>query len=249
MMSPTRTPPFAVGETLKDAIVILTGVGLPGQVGEVVARTFAQRGSHVILVDRKEDAVRERAAALTADGHVAHAFACDLTDRKQVEHLAAQVGEIAPDGLQAFVHLAGGYAEGGPVADLDPDTWHRLFAINLTTAFLTSRALISLLRKRRGALLFFGSAAALPGASVKNSSAYAAAKGGVITLMRAIAAEEQGNGVRANALAPQAIRTVENEQSMGKDHRYVERQTIADWAWWLCGEGAGPVTGQVIRLG
>ena len=80
-------------------------------------------------------------------------------------------------------------------------------------------------------------------------SAYAAAKGGVITLMRAVAGEERGNGVRANALAPQAIRTESNLSSMGEDQKYVEPETVAAWVLWLCSRTAGPVSGQVIRLG
>jgi NAD(P)-dependent dehydrogenase (short-subunit alcohol dehydrogenase family) len=187
--------------------------------------------------------------SITSAGGIAHPFACDLTDPEQVAALAEQVDQLAPEGLQALVHMAGGYAEGGPVANLAPEKWHQMFSINLTTAFVASRAMLPLLRKRRGSLVFFASAAALPGATVKNSSAYAAAKGGVIKLMRAIAAEEQGSGIRANALAPQAIRTSENERSMGDDHRYVERETVADWVWWLCSAESGPVSGQVIRLG
>ena len=98
-------------------------------------------------------------------------------------------------------------------------------------------------------MLYFASAASLPGAAVKNMAAYAAAKGGVITLMRAVAAEERANGVRSNALAPQAIRTDTNIASMGEDHQYVERETVAAWVLWLCSNAAGPVSGQVIRLG
>jgi NAD(P)-dependent dehydrogenase (short-subunit alcohol dehydrogenase family) len=67
--------------------------------------------------------------------------------------------------------------------------------------------------------------------------------------MRAVAAEEKGNGIRANALAPQAIRTGQNLASMGKEHQYVERETVAAWVLWLCSRAAGPVSGQVIRLG
>jgi NAD(P)-dependent dehydrogenase (short-subunit alcohol dehydrogenase family) len=80
-------------------------------------------------------------------------------------------------------------------------------------------------------------------------SAYAAAKGGVITLMRAVAAEEKAHGVRSNALAPQAIRTDQNLSSMGQDHQYVERETVAAWVLWLCSIASGPISGQVIRLG
>jgi NAD(P)-dependent dehydrogenase (short-subunit alcohol dehydrogenase family) len=80
-------------------------------------------------------------------------------------------------------------------------------------------------------------------------AAYAAAKGGVITLMRAVAGEERASGVRANALAPQAIRTGTNISSMGQDQKYVERETVAAWVLWLSSKAAGPLNGQVIRLG
>jgi NAD(P)-dependent dehydrogenase (short-subunit alcohol dehydrogenase family) len=80
-------------------------------------------------------------------------------------------------------------------------------------------------------------------------AAYAAAKGGVVTVMRAVAAEEKKAGVRANALAPQAIRTDANLASMGDDKQYVERETIAAWVLWLSSTASGPISGQVIRLG
>ena len=98
-------------------------------------------------------------------------------------------------------------------------------------------------------MVYFASSAALPGAPVANASAYATAKGGVVTLMRAVAAEEKKAGVRANALAPQAIRTDTNLASMGEDKQYVERETIAAWVLWLASAASGPISGQVIRLG
>ena len=71
----------------------------------------------------------------------------------------------------------------------------------------------------------------------------------MITLMRAVAAEERESGVRANALAPTSIRTAANIDSMGENARYVERETVADWVLWLASPRSGPVTGQVFRLG
>ena len=123
-----------------------------------------------------------------------------------------------------------------------------MITINLTTAFVATRAFLPLVRRARGAMVYFASTAALPRASVSNMSAYAAAKGGVVTLMRAVAAEEKGNGVRANAVAPLAIRTAENLASMGEEHQYVERETVAAWVLWLSTRAAA-VNGQVIRLG
>ena len=202
-----------------------------------------------MLVDRDNAAVNERAADIARQGSNAHPFSCDLTNPDETGEVAAKVSDLAPSGVAAVVHMAGGYVDGAPVGETDPTSWHKLFAINLTTAFVATRAFLPLVRRARGSMVYFASAAALPGASVTKMAAYAAAKGGVVTLMRAVAAEERANGVRSNALAPQAIRTESNRASMGEDQRYVERETIAAWVLWLCSIASGPISGQVIRLG
>jgi NAD(P)-dependent dehydrogenase (short-subunit alcohol dehydrogenase family) len=239
-------PSAPTADDLRNGTVVLTGIGRPGQVGEVVAAAFARLGATMVLIDRDEKAVKERASAL---GNAAHGFACDLTDPAATAVVAQRVSAIAPAGATAIVHMAGGYVDGATVADTDPASWHKLFAINLTTAFMATRAFLPLVRQARGAMVYFATAAALPGASVTNMAAYAAAKGGVVTLMRAVAAEEKKSGVRANALAPQAIRTDANLASMGDDKQYVERETIAAWVLWLSSRASGPISGQVIRLG
>jgi NAD(P)-dependent dehydrogenase (short-subunit alcohol dehydrogenase family) len=241
--------PFTAADELRGTTAVLTGVGRRGQVGETVAAAFAARGAHLVLIDRDSDGVQERAADVARQASAVHPFSCDLTNPGETGAVAAKVAAIAPSGVSAVVHMAGGYVDGAPVADTDPASWHKLFAINLTTAFVATRAFLPLVRQARGAMVYFASAAALPGAAVSKMAAYAAAKGGVVTLMRAVAGEERANGVRANALAPQAVRTETNLASMGADHQYVERETIAAWVLWLCSKTAGPVSGQVIRLG
>lgn len=245
------TPPMPSTDTesLRGSTVIITGVGRRGQVGEVVSAAFADKGANLVLVDRDNAAVNERAADIVRQGSKAHPFSCDLTNPDETGEVAAKVSDLAPSGVAAVVHMAGGYVDGTPVGDTDPDSWHKLVAINLTTAFIATRAFLPLVRRARGSMVYFAAAAALPGASVSKMAAYAAAKGGVVTLMRAVAAEERANGVRSNALAPQAIRTDTNRASMGEDHNYVERETIAAWVLWLCSIASGPISGQVIRLG
>jgi NAD(P)-dependent dehydrogenase (short-subunit alcohol dehydrogenase family) len=231
-----------------DKLVVLTGVGREGQVGEVVARVFAERGARVAAIDRLEAEVEARAAALRAMGARATAHVCDLTDESQLRTVAGDITELSGGRVDALVNLAGGFAMSGPVAESDVSVWHRQFAINLTTAYLTTRAFLPLVRQARGAIVFFASAAALPGAKVKEMSAYAAAKAGVLSLMRAVAEEERSNGVRANAVAPTSIRTAQNIASMGEGARYVEREEVADVVAWLCSEEARVVTGQVVGL-
>lgn len=228
--------------------VLLTGVGAEGQVGEVVARAFASRGAAVVLVDRRAERVEARAAALIRDGHRARAYACDLADAHAVATLADAVRRDHGDALHGLVHMAGGFAMSGPVAESTDEIWDRQLSINLKTAYLTARAFLPMLRRGRGAVVFFASPAALPGASGARMAAYAAAKSGVIALMKAIAAEEREHGVRANALAPNAIRTVTNVQAMGANARYVEREQVADAAVYLCSPQASAISGTVVPL-
>jgi NAD(P)-dependent dehydrogenase (short-subunit alcohol dehydrogenase family) len=105
-----------------------------------------------------------------------------------------------------------------------------------------------MLRTAHGALVFFASEAVLPGGRTAGISAYAVAKGAVVTLMQTIAQEERENGVRANAVAPTSIRTAANVSAMGSDAAYVSREEVASVVLWLCSDASRVVNGQLIRL-
>jgi 3-oxoacyl-[acyl-carrier protein] reductase len=228
--------------------VVLTGVGREGQVGEAVAAAFAEQGARVFLVDRSETNARARADALVSQGRRAAGLGADLTDAAAVSALAERVREATGGRVHALVHLAGGFASSGPVAESDPAVWATQMSINATTAYITARAFLPMLRHSKGALVFFASEAVLPGGRTKGIAAYAAAKGAVVTLMQSIAQEEAANGVRANAVAPAAIRTAQNVASMGADAAYVSREDVARVVLWLCSEEARVVSGQLIPL-
>lgn len=228
--------------------VVLTGVGREGQVGEAVAAAFAERGARVFLIGHSEATARARAEALVARGLRAASLAADLTDPAAAASVAERVRDATAGRLHAVVHLAGGFASSGPVADSDPAVWARQFAMNATTAYLTARAFLPLLRGVKGSLVFFASEAVLPGARRANVSAYVAAKSAVVALMQAIAQEERAGGVRANAVAPTTIRTADNLASMGADTPMVTREAVADVVLWLCSDAARAVTGQVVPV-
>lgn len=223
--------------------VVLTGVGRAGQVGEIVARAFAEAGARMALIDRDAQ-VQARAAEL---GGSASAHVCDLTNADEVGSTAGRIGADSGGSIAALVNLAGGFGMSGPVADSDPAVLHKQIAINLTTAYLATRAFLPLLRKGNGAIVYFASASVLPDGASKNMSGYAAAKAGVLALMRSVAAEELGV-VRANALAPTQIRTAENVAAMGADAAYVEREAVAEAVLFLCSSASRNVTGQAIKL-
>ena len=235
--------------SLEGKVAVLTGVSRQGQVGETVAQSLAERGVSVVLIDRTGVEAEARAREIRDRGHRALAVNADLTDPSQLDAVA-RVVKNEFGGVDALVNIAGGFSMSGKVSDSDPGAWSRQLGTGLTTAYLTTRAFLPLVRERRGAVLFFAAAAALPGGRIAEMSAYAVSKAGVITLMRAVAQEERQTGVRSNALAPTAIRTAANLESMDASTRYVEREEVADAVLFLCfSDAARSITGQVIQLG
>lgn len=232
-----------------NSLVVLTGVGRVGQVGEAVGLAFAEAGAAVAAVARTAAEAEARAAELRALGASAAGFGCDLTDAAQVAALATAVRERFGASVGALVNLAGGYAYSGPVAESDVAGWHAQFAMNLTTAYLATRAFLPLLRAARGTVVFFSSQAALPGGRAAGHAAYAAAKSGVLALMRAVAEEEGAHGVRANTIAPGTIRTAANVAALGHGAPYVERDDVARLVLHLSHPQSAPITGQTIALG
>lgn len=228
---------------------LITGVGARGQVGFAVAQAMAARGDTVLLVARDAADAANRAAELAAEGGVAHGYACDLASEAEVERLAKRVTDEHGGRLDALVNVAGGFALSGPLDKSDPAVVDRLFTINFRTAYLATRAFVTQLRSAGGSAVFFASDAVLEGSATKGIAAYVAAKSAVVALMRSVADENASSGVRSNALAPGAIRTATNLETMGVEARYVEREDVASAVLFLCSEDARAVTGQVIRLG
>jgi NAD(P)-dependent dehydrogenase (short-subunit alcohol dehydrogenase family) len=234
-----------------DTLVVITGVGRSGQAGEAIARAFCQAGAAVALIDLHAEQVTARAAELQADGFVASAHAGDLSDASVAERLAQEVlaAHSGADGkVHALVNAAGGFGLTGALDTSDPAGWRRQFTISADTAYAATRAFLPALRAARGSVVYFASAAALPGGSTGGIAAYAAAKSAVLALMQSVAEGEAERSVRANAVAPTAIRTALNLGSMGDRNRYVDRESVADVVLFLCSHAARNVTGQVLRL-
>jgi NAD(P)-dependent dehydrogenase (short-subunit alcohol dehydrogenase family) len=228
--------------------VVVTGAGRHGQVGEAVAREFARRGASVMIIDREGARAEMLASSLRAEGLSVTAFGADLTDPAATADAAARIAAASGGLVHTLANVAGGFAMSGPVTDSDPAVFQRQLAINLGSAYGATRAFLPFLRATKGTIVFMASASVLPGGKVGGMSAYAAAKAGVVTFMRAVAQEERSNGVRANALAPTAIRTSANLGLMGEKFPYVEREAVASMIAFLCSEAAANINGQVIEL-
>ena len=170
----------------------------------------------------------------------------DLTEPRAAR-AAVGLAEARFGGLDVVVNVAGGLTSYGPFEGIDIAAFEREIAINLRTAFCVCQAAVPSLRRRGGgAIVNFASIAVLQ--PQPNLAAYAAAKGGVAALTRALARELRDDGIRVNALAPEAVRTSTNVQDMGRTPGSSSMADVVRTVLWLVSDGARMVTGQILPL-
>lgn len=153
------------------------------------------------------------------------AVPCDATDENSVTTAFAEVADRWP-GVDAVVNLVGFTSARLPVADLPAEVWDEVTAGSLRSAFLVSRAAIPLLRSGKSPALVHTSSTF--GVAVRHVgyAAYAAAKAGVMNLVRALALE-CGPDIRVNALAPGLTDTQFIRGGTGRELRATQLDTTA----------------------
>jgi NAD(P)-dependent dehydrogenase (short-subunit alcohol dehydrogenase family) len=235
-----------VAGELTGRVALITGVGRVGQIGHAVATGLGAAGARLVLADRSAETLDERVREYAAARLEAVSSPGDLTE-PHAARAAVGIAEARFGGLDIVVNVAGGLTSYGPFEGIAVDAFEREIAINLRTTFCVCQAAVPSLRRRGGgAIVNFASIAVLqPQPSL---AAYAAAKGGVASLTRALARELRDDHIRVNALAPESVRTATNVQDMGADARYVEMADLVRTVLWLVADGARTVTGQILPL-
>jgi NAD(P)-dependent dehydrogenase (short-subunit alcohol dehydrogenase family) len=170
-------------------------------IGRAAVLAAAERGLAVAVLDRDAAGAEEVASAASAAGARSARFeTLDVTDARAVDGCFEALE--ADGGLGALLCCAGIDA-GGPSERVEDDVWDAVVGIDLRGTWLCCRAAIRcfLQARRAGAIVCTSSPAAevgLPG----GTAAYSAAKGGVSALVRSLAVEYAGRGIRINAIAP-----------------------------------------------
>lgn len=222
---------------LQNKTVVITGGS--GALGQVVVPACVDAGARVIVVDRhsrvtEAQGVRVMTADITNEADI----------RRLVEAILEQVGRI-----DALINLVGGFAM-GRVAETDLSLWQRMLTMNLTAAFLLSKAVLPhMLQQRTGRIVHVAARAAVepfPGAA-----AYVVSKAGLAALIRALALELAGSGVTVNGLLPTTIDTPANRESMpdADPSKWVNPRSIADMLSFLVSDEASQTSGALIPLG
>jgi NAD(P)-dependent dehydrogenase (short-subunit alcohol dehydrogenase family) len=211
----------AAADSVAGRVVVVTGAGRPGGLGQGIARAFAGAGAHVLLADlgrtqgsqfpahgvASTDDMDEVTAELRGlGGGEVEAMACDVRDEAQVEALVARA--VTRFGsLDVFVNNAGiGYLM-APVQDLKETDWDAVLDVNLKGAFLgTKHAARQLIAQGRGGRIINissqGGKSGFP-----HASAYVSSKHGVIGLTRSAAIDLGPHGITVNAVCPNHVTT------------------------------------------
>ena len=177
--------------------VIVTGGG--GGIGGATSRRLARDGAQVAVFDRNLQAAEAVAAAIRADGGVAQAFACDITDRASVDAaVAATEAQLGP--IAVLVNNAG-WDVFKPFVKTVPEEWNQLIAINLTGALHMHHAVLpGMVTRKAGRIVNVASDAARVGSS--GEAVYAACKGGLVALTKTLAREHARHNITLNVVCP-----------------------------------------------
>jgi len=251
---------------LATKVAIVTGAG--GGIGGGAAVRFAAEGARVMLLDRAADSGEAAAAAATAaaaHGGAAVFRQTDVTVAADVE--AAVRATVARWGrLDAMFNVAGGSGRrfgDGPVAECSEDGWAATINTNLTSVFLCCKyGVAAMLAGGGGAIVNLSSVLGLVGGDEHFAThAYAASKGGIVALTRAIASYYAPQRIRANVIAPGLIRTqmsirAQRDPAIRADLPRLQPltadfgtpQDVAEAALYLVSDAAAFVTGVVLPV-
>lgn len=180
-------------------------VGAANGIGRAIARELAAAGAAVVCADLDGAGAGATAAAIEAAGGRALARRSDVTRAADAEaDVAAAVAAFG--GIDVLVFGAATHEPTATVLELSEADWNRTLAVNLTGAFLVSRAALPALRARGGGSIIF-IASQLGRVGSAGRPAYCATKGALIQLAKGMAADHARDGVRVNTLSPGAVET------------------------------------------
>lgn len=182
---------------LKNKVAVVTG-GSSG-IGRAIAQRFAADGAHAVIVGRREEALREAAAADEKISYVAGDITKDETVEAVIAHVRDKYGR-----LDILVNNAG-WCPVKPITDMTIDDYDRAFELDVRALVNMTIHALPLIRSSRGSIINLSSVGSTHRA--KNLSMYQGAKAAVDNFTRVWALELAADGVRVNAIAPGAIRT------------------------------------------
>jgi NAD(P)-dependent dehydrogenase (short-subunit alcohol dehydrogenase family) len=230
---------------LDGKVVAIAGAG--GGLGPAVASLLAERGAKLALAERNPELAGKCKAELGVEDERCDSYAVDLLDadaaRGWAEHVASKFG-----GIDALVHLVGGWRGGKPIAEAPPEDDEVMHALLVRTVQIATRAFLPYLSERGGRFAIVSSAQAQQPTST--NAAYASAKAAAEAWTLALADELAPTGGTANILVVNAIVTPEmRAASPDKPFKtFTDSAHIAEGIAFLLSDAASKMNGQRLSL-
>ncbi len=245
---------------LQNKVVVVTGGGMG--IGRSGALAFAAEGAAVTVADVNMQAASQVVTEIQAAGGQAVAVLADVSKSADAERIAQETVQ-AFGGIDFLLNNAG-IQTYGTVTETDEETWDRTLNINLKGMYLVAKYCIPEMLKRGGGAIV--NIASIQGiANQKRVAAYAAAKGGVIALTRAMGVDYAAQNIRANCICPGGVITPMMYEAMalryqpeqydeeirksGENYpvgRLAEPEEIAKVAVFLCTSESSFMTGSTV---
>lgn len=182
----------------KNALVTGGNIGI----GKAISLALAKCGATVALTSYSHEAEGQQTAAeIAALGVDAHVYPLDATDSAQVDTVVEQAANAMGGRIDILINNAGHLIARVPIVEMDDAHWHKVLNVNMTSAFYVTRAALRYMNGGGERIVNMASLAGRNGGG-PGSSAYAAAKAGVIGWTRGLAKELAPRNITVNVLAP-----------------------------------------------
>jgi NAD(P)-dependent dehydrogenase (short-subunit alcohol dehydrogenase family) len=226
-------------------VVAITGG--TGALGQVVTKAFLQAGGRVAVTYTREtefDALKEKVHAREN----LLGIKTNVLDEASVKAMVQQAMRLGR--IDVLVNTVGGFLGDVPIVEMALDQFEKMLALNLKSAFLCCKHVLPvMMQQNAGRIVNIGSQGGLRGG--EGTSAYGAAKAGLINFTLSLAAEGKRYHITANTVIPGTIDTPSNRQAMPKANfaEWVKPEAVAQTILFLASDEAQAINGAIVPVG